>query len=81
MSYRRGSAGLLQEAPLTMGLIAVNVLVFLRQRTRNSSVIYILDSGTTAGRLPVQGEVDANYALWGPMVSAGGRHGKVRRDG
>jgi membrane associated rhomboid family serine protease len=73
MSYRRGSAGtgLLQEAPLTMALIVINVFVFLLQRTRNSSSIYILDSGTTAGRLPVQGAVDAHYALWGPMVSAG----------
>jgi len=73
MSYRRGGAGadLMREAPLTMGLIAVNVVVYLLQRTQNPNAIYVLDSGTTGGRLPVQGWVDAHYALWGPMVASG----------
>ena len=71
-SYRRCGAGgdLLPGAPLTIALIAVNVLVYLAQRT-SSDTIYILNSGTTAGRLPVQGSLDAHYSLWGPMVAEG----------
>jgi membrane associated rhomboid family serine protease len=72
MSYRRGSAGadLLQTAPLTMGLIVVNVLVFLLQRTATAQPS-TSSTAAPADRLPVQGAVDAHYALWGPMVSAG----------
>ena len=30
-----------------------------------------MDSGTTGGTQPVQGSVDGDYGLWGPMVSSG----------
>jgi membrane associated rhomboid family serine protease len=74
VSYRptRGGAGadLLQAAPLTVALIAVNVLVYALQ-TRSSNVVVSMDSGTTGGAQLVQGSVDGHYALWGPMVSSG----------
>jgi membrane associated rhomboid family serine protease len=74
VSYRvtRGGTGsdLLQEAPLTVALIAINVVVYLLQTSGHGSVV-LMDSGTTGGSQPVQGSVDGHYGLWGPMVSSG----------
>ena len=74
MSFRpvRAGAGsdLLQAAPLTVALIAINVLVYVVQ-AKNSSIVVVMDSGTTGGSQPVQGSVDGHYGLWGPMVSSG----------
>jgi membrane associated rhomboid family serine protease len=74
VSYRptRGGAGsdLMQTAPLTVALIAVNVFVYVLQ-ARSSNVIVLMDSGTTGGSQPVQGSIDGDYGLWGPMVSSG----------
>ena len=75
MSYRparRGGAGMevLEVAPLTVVLIAINVIAYYLQ-TRNASVVVAMNSGTTAGAQPVQGSVDGHYALWGPMVASG----------
>jgi membrane associated rhomboid family serine protease len=60
----------LQEAPLTIALIAVNALVYLLQ-TRGHASVVLMDSRTTGGSQPVQGSVDGHYGLWGPMVSSG----------
>jgi membrane associated rhomboid family serine protease len=74
MSYRpvRGGAGsdLLQTAPLTVALIAVNVVVYILQ-ARSSNVVVVMNSGTTGGSLPVQGSIDGHFGLWGPMVASG----------
>jgi membrane associated rhomboid family serine protease len=74
VSYRpaRGGAGmeLLQTAPLTVALIAINVIVYYLQ-TRNSAIVVAMQSGTSAGTQPVQGSVDGHYGLWGPMVASG----------
>jgi membrane associated rhomboid family serine protease len=74
VSYRptRGGAGseLLQAAPLTVALIAANVLIYALQ-ARSSDVIVLMQSGTTGGSQPVQGSIDGHYGLWGPMVSSG----------
>jgi membrane associated rhomboid family serine protease len=74
VSYRpaRGGAGseLLQEAPLTVALIAVNIVVYILQR-QNADVVVLMNSGTTGGAQPVQGSIDGHYGLWGPMVSSG----------
>jgi membrane associated rhomboid family serine protease len=74
VSYRPtgSSAGseLLREAPLTVGLIAVNVVVYLLQRSGADTAV-LMRSGTTAGSQPVLGSVDGHYGLWGPMVSSG----------
>lgn len=65
-----GSSELLQVMPLTIALIAINAVVYVLQ-TRYSNVIYVMDSGTSAGSQAVQGSVDGRFALWGPMVSEG----------
>ena len=75
MSYRparRGGAGMeiLEVAPLTVALIAINLIVYYLQ-TRNSGIVVAMNSGTTAGTQPVQGSVDGHYGLWGPMVASG----------
>jgi membrane associated rhomboid family serine protease len=74
VSYRptRGGAGseLMQAAPLTVVLIALNIVVYALQ-ARSSNIIVTMDSGTTGGAQAVQGSVDGNYGLWGPMVSSG----------
>ena len=74
MSYRptRGGAGadLMQAAPLTVVLIAINVVVYALQ-ARSSNIIVTMDSGTTGGSQAVQGSVDGDFGLWGPMVSSG----------
>jgi membrane associated rhomboid family serine protease len=74
VSYRptRGGAGseVLQVAPLTVILIAVNVIVYYLQ-TRNSAIVVSMESGTVGGTQAVQGSVDGHYGLWGPMVASG----------
>ena len=75
MSYRparRGGAGMeiLEVAPLTVALIAINLIVYYLQ-TRNSGIVVAMNSGTAAGTQPVQGSVDGHYGLWGPMVASG----------
>jgi membrane associated rhomboid family serine protease len=60
----------MQAAPLTIALIAANVVIYMLQ-ARSSSVVVLMDSGTTGGAQPVQGSVDGHYGLWGPMVSSG----------
>ena len=60
----------MQTAPLTVVLIAINVVVYALQ-ARSSSIIVTMDSGTTGGAQAVQGSVDGDFGLWGPMVSAG----------
>jgi membrane associated rhomboid family serine protease len=67
---RGGGSDVLQEAPLTVALIAINVVVYLLQTTGHGSVV-LMSSGTTGGSQPVQGPVDGHYGLWGPMVSSG----------
>ena len=68
----RSSAGsdLLQAAPLTIVLIAANVLVYFLQSSTSDTVVE-LHSNTTGGATAVQGSIDGHYALWGPMVSSG----------
>ena len=61
---------ILQVAPLTVALIAINVIVYYLQ-TRNSAIVVAMTSGTTGGTQPVQGSVDGHYGLWGPMVASG----------
>ena len=75
MSYRvtRGGMGgndLLEQAPLTVALIAINVLVYFLQ-SRGHNTVVVMNSHTTAGAQPVQGSVDGHFGLWGPMVSHG----------
>jgi membrane associated rhomboid family serine protease len=74
VSFRpgRGGAGsdLLETAPLTVALIAINIVVYLLQ-VKSSSVVVVMDSGTTAGQQAVEGSVDGHFGLWGPMVSSG----------
>jgi membrane associated rhomboid family serine protease len=74
VSYRvaRGSTGsdLMQAAPLTIALIAINVVVYALQAGSSDTVVQMV-SGTTGGTLPVQGSIDGHYGLWGPMVSSG----------
>ncbi len=74
MSYRpmRAGAGsdLMQAAPLTVVLIAINVLIYALQ-AQSSDVVVLMDSGTTAGAQAVQGSVDGDFGLWGPMVASG----------
>ena len=74
MSYRaaRGGAGMgiMQTAPLTVVLIAINIAIYWLQ-TRNAHIVVAMTSGTTGGTQPVQGSIDGNYGLWGPMVSHG----------
>ena len=74
VSYRpaRGGAGsdLMQAAPLTVALIAINIVVYVLQ-ARASTSSCMMDSGTTGGSQAVQGSVDGHYGLWGPMVSSG----------
>ncbi|MDX6620488.1 MAG: hypothetical protein QOK36_2874 [Gaiellales bacterium] len=74
MSYRTvrrsGGSDLLEQAPLTVALIAINVVVYILQ-TRGQNTIVLMNSGTTGGSQPVQGSVDGHYGLWGPMVSSG----------
>ncbi|MDX6600492.1 MAG: hypothetical protein QOE87_4379 [Gaiellales bacterium] len=60
----------MQAAPLTVILIAINVVVYALQ-ARSSNVIVVMNSGTTGGSQPVQGSIDAHFGLWGPMVSSG----------
>ena len=70
--FTRSGTGsdLLQEAPLTVALIAINVAIYILQTSGHGSVV-LMDSGTTGGSQPVQGSVDGHYGLWGPMVSSG----------
>jgi membrane associated rhomboid family serine protease len=74
VSYRpaRGGAGseLMQAAPLTVVLIALNVLFYALQ-ARSSDIVVLIDSGTTGGTLPVQGSVDGDFGLWAPAVASG----------
>jgi membrane associated rhomboid family serine protease len=74
VSYRVARSGtgadLLQEAPLTVALIAINIVVYLLQSSGHGTVV-LMDSGTTGGSQAVQGSVDGHYGLWGPMVSSG----------
>jgi membrane associated rhomboid family serine protease len=60
----------MQAAPLTVALIAANVVIYALQ-ARSSSVVVLMDSHTTGGSQAVQGSVDGHYGLWGPMVSSG----------
>jgi membrane associated rhomboid family serine protease len=68
----RGGTGndLLDQAPLTVALIAINVVVYLLQ-TRGHNAVVDLRSGTVAGTIRVGGSVDGHFGLWGPMVSKG----------
>jgi membrane associated rhomboid family serine protease len=69
----RGGAGsrsdLLQTAPLTVFLIAANVLMYILQTRDTSNVV--VRSGTTGGALLASGPVEAHLILWGPMVATG----------
>jgi membrane associated rhomboid family serine protease len=69
---RRGGASsdVLQEAPLTVALIVVNIVVYILQSSGHGSVV-LMDSGTTGGSQAVQGRIDGDFGLWGPMVSSG----------
>lgn len=72
ISARRGRGGgseLLQTAPLTVFLIASNILMYLLQMRDTASVI--VRSGTTGGSLLADGPVEGHLILWGPMVSSG----------
>jgi membrane associated rhomboid family serine protease len=68
----RSGAGsdVMKQMPLTVALIAINVVVYILQ-TQYQNVIYVMESHTTAGSQPVLGSVDGRFALWGPMVSEG----------
>jgi membrane associated rhomboid family serine protease len=68
---RRGGAGsdFLQKAPLSAGLIAANILIYILQMRDTAPVV--VRSGTTAGSLLANGPVEAHLILWGPMVSTG----------
>ena len=61
---------IMDQAPLTVALIAINVVVYILQ-TRGHNTVVVMNSGTTGGAQPVQGSVDGHYGLWGPMVSSG----------
>jgi len=65
-----GSSEILEQAPLTVALIAINVLVYFLQ-SRGHNTVVVMNSHTTAGAQPVQGSVDGHFGLWGPMVSHG----------
>ncbi len=66
---RGGGSALLQTAPLTVVLIATNILMyFLQMRDTTSQIVR---SGTTGGSLLADGPVEAHLILWGPMVSTG----------
>ena len=66
----RGSSEILEQAPLTVALIAINVVVYFLQ-SRGHNTVVVMNSHTTAGAQPVQGSVDGHFGLWGPMVSHG----------
>jgi membrane associated rhomboid family serine protease len=74
VSYRgartMSGSDIIDQAPLTVALIAINVVVYFLQ-TRGHNTVVVMNSGTTAGAQPVQGSVDGHYGLWGPMVSSG----------
>jgi membrane associated rhomboid family serine protease len=70
VTRRAGRSDLLEQAPLTVALIALNVVVYVLQ-TRGQNTVVLMNSGTTGGSQPVQGSVDGHYGLWGPMVSSG----------
>jgi membrane associated rhomboid family serine protease len=74
VSYRvartMSGSDIMDQAPLTVALIAINVVVYFLQ-TRGHNTVVVMNSGTTAGAQPVQGSVDGHYGLWGPMVSSG----------
>jgi membrane associated rhomboid family serine protease len=73
INVRRGRGGggsdLLQTAPLTVALIAANVLMYILQMRDTTS--QIVRSGTTGGSLLADGPVEAHLILWGPMVATG----------
>jgi membrane associated rhomboid family serine protease len=71
ISVRRGGGGsdLLQAAPLTVVLIASNIVMYFLQMRDTAPVV--VRSGTTGGSLLADGPVEAHLILWGPMVSAG----------
>ena len=71
INVRRGGGGsdLLRTAPLTVGLIVANVLMYIVQMRDTAQVV--VDSGTTGGSLAADGPVEAHLILWGPLVAAG----------
>jgi membrane associated rhomboid family serine protease len=60
----------MQAAPLTVALIVANVFVYLLQ-TQTSDTVVSMNSGTTGGSQLVQGSIDGDFGLWGPMVASG----------
>jgi membrane associated rhomboid family serine protease len=66
---RGGGSELLQTAPLTVVLIAANVLAYIAQRQDTS--IVLIHSGTTGGDRLADGSFEGHFLLWGPMVAAG----------
>lgn len=65
----RGGGDLLQAAPLTVALIAANVLMYIVQMRDTTPTV--VSSGTAAGSLVAEGPVEAHLILWGPMVATG----------
>jgi membrane associated rhomboid family serine protease len=67
----RGGPGadLLQLAPLTVALIAVNVLVYVLQKQDTAPVL--VHGAGASGPLLAEGPVEAHGVLWGPAVAAG----------
>jgi membrane associated rhomboid family serine protease len=70
MARTGGGSDILEQAPLTVALIAINVLVYFLQ-SRGHNTVVVMNSHTAAGAQPVQGSVDGHFGLWGPMVSSG----------
>jgi membrane associated rhomboid family serine protease len=64
----RGGGELLQTAPLTVLLIAANVLMYILQRQDTTPTL--VSSGGSSGFL-ADGPVEAHLILWGPKVAAG----------
>jgi membrane associated rhomboid family serine protease len=66
---RGGGSELLRTAPLTVALIASNIVMYFLQMRDTASVI--VRSGTSGGNLLADGPVEAHLILWGPMVATG----------
>jgi membrane associated rhomboid family serine protease len=66
---RGGGGELLQAAPLTVALIAANVVTYIVEK--GDATPTVVNSGTTGGSLAAEGSLDAHLILWGPMVAAG----------